>query len=52
MTFFQEALAIKFDSRANSADVISTLAELVNENTMPAHVRSDCGPKFAAKATF
>jgi len=36
--------------RLNSADVIETLAELMLERGTPAHIRSDNGPEFVAKA--
>ena len=48
--FTREALAIRVDRRLNSADVIETLAELMLERGTPAHIRSDNGPEFVAKA--
>ncbi len=48
--FTREALAIRVDRRLGSADVIETLAELMLERGMPAHIRSDNGPEFVARA--
>ena len=48
--FSREALAIRVKRRLNSADVIETLAELMLERGTPAHIRSDNGPEFVAKA--
>jgi putative transposase len=48
--FTREALAIKVDRKLNSADVIETLADLMLERGVPAHIRSDNGPEFVAKA--
>jgi len=48
--FSREALAIRVDRRLNSSDVIETLAELMLERGTPAHIRSDNGPEFVAKA--
>ena len=48
--FTREALAIRVGRRLSSADVIETLAELMLERGTPAHIRSDNGPEFVAKA--
>ena len=48
--FSREALAIRVNRRLNSSDVIETLAELMLERGTPAHIRSDNGPEFVAKA--
>jgi len=48
--FTREALAIRVDRRLNSAAVIETLAELMLERGTPAHIRSDNGPEFVARA--
>jgi putative transposase len=48
--FTREALAIRVARRLSSADVIDTLADLFIARGVPAHIRSDNGPEFAAKA--
>jgi putative transposase len=48
--FSREALAIRAARRLSSADVIDTLADLFILRGIPAHVRSDRGPEFAAAA--
>lgn len=48
--FTREALAIRVDRKLTSADVIDTLADLFILHGIPAHIRSDQGPEFAAKA--
>ena len=48
--FTREALAIRVDRRLSSADVIETLAEMMLERGTPAHIRSDNGPEFVARA--
>ena len=48
--FTREALAIRVDRKLNSAAVIETLAELMLARGTPAHIRSDNGPEFLARA--
>ena len=47
--FTREALAIRVDRKLSSAEVIETLAELMLERGVPAHIRSDNGPEFVAQ---
>ena len=49
--FTHECLAIKIDRRLRSTDVIDVLSDLFILRGVPAHVRSDNGPEFVAKAT-
>ena len=46
----REALAIRVSRRLNSADVIDVLSDLFILRGVPAHIRSDNGPEFIAKA--
>jgi transposase InsO family protein len=48
--FTREALAIRVARRLSSADVTDTLADLFIARGVPAHIRSDNGPEFVAKA--
>ena len=48
--FTREALAVRVARRLSSADVIDILADLFIARGVPAHIRSDNGPEFAAKA--
>ncbi len=48
--FTREALAIRVARRLSSADVIDTLADPFIARGVPARIRSDNGPEFAAKA--
>ena len=48
--YSRESLAIRVGRRLNSLDVIDTLAEVMLERGVPAHIRSDNGPEFIAKA--
>jgi transposase InsO family protein len=48
--FTRECLAIRVDRKLSSAEVIETLAELMLERGVPAHIRSDNGPEFVAQA--
>jgi transposase InsO family protein len=48
--FTREALAIRVDRKLSSAEVIETLAELMLERGVPAHIRSDNGSEFVAQA--
>jgi putative transposase len=48
--FTREALAIRVARKLGAADVIDTLADLFIARGVPAHIRSDNGPEFAAKA--
>jgi len=46
--YTRESLAIRVGRRLNSHDVIDTLAEVMVERGVPAHIRSDNGPEFIA----
>lgn len=46
----RECLALKVARGITSEDVIDTLAELFAMHGVPAHIRSDNGPEFIAKA--
>ena len=48
--FSREALAIRVARQLGSAEVIDVLADLFIARGMPAHIRSDNGPEFVAKA--
>jgi putative transposase len=48
--FTREALAIRVARKLGSADVIDVLAGLFIARGVPAHIRSDNGPEFVAKA--
>ena len=48
--FTREALAIRVARKLGAADVIDVLADLFIARGVPAHIRSDNGPEFAAKA--
>ena len=48
--YTREALAIRVARRLNSADVIDVLSDLFILRGAPAHIRSDNGPEFIAKA--
>ena len=48
--FSREALAIRVERRLNSNDVIDALSDLFILRGVPAHIRSDNGPEFIAKA--
>jgi transposase InsO family protein len=48
--YTRESLALKVDRSITSEDVIDTLAELFAMRGVPAHIRSDNGPEFIAKA--
>ena len=48
--FTRECLAIRIDRRLNSVDVIDVLSDLFIVRGVPAHIRSDNGPEFIAKA--
>ncbi|MFN9422322.1 IS3 family transposase [Gemmatimonas sp.] len=48
--FTHECLAIRIDRRLRSTDVIDVLSDLFILRGVPAHVRSDNGPEFVAKA--
>jgi aspartate/methionine/tyrosine aminotransferase len=48
--FTREALVIRVARRLNSADVIDVLSDLFILRGVPAHIRSDNGPEFIAKA--
>src|ERR671916_988141 len=48
--FTREALAIRVARKLGAADVVDTLADLFIARGVPAHIRSDNGPEFAAKA--
>jgi transposase InsO family protein len=48
--FSREALAIRVERRLNSNDVIDVLSDLFILRGVPAHIRSDNGPEFIAKA--
>ena len=46
----RECLAIKVARKLTSMDVIETLADLFLLRGVPAHIRSDQGPEFVARA--
>jgi len=48
--FTHECLAIRIDRRLKAVDVIDTLSDLFILRGVPAHIRSDNGPEFIAKA--
>jgi putative transposase len=48
--FTRECLAIDVARRLRSDDVLQVLADLMVQNGMPDHIRSDNGPEFTAKA--
>jgi putative transposase len=48
--FTRECLAIRVARRMTSHDVLYLLSELFLEHGVPAHIRSDNGPEFVAKA--
>jgi putative transposase len=48
--FTREALAIRVARQLGSAEVIDVLADLFIARGVPAHIRSDNGPEFVAKA--
>ena len=48
--YTRECLAIRVQRRMTSHDVLYTLSELFLEHGVPAHIRSDNGPEFVAKA--
>lgn len=48
--YTRECLAIDVERRLRSDDVLYRLAELFVQRGVPAHIRSDNGPEFAAKA--
>jgi putative transposase len=48
--FTREALAIRVARQLGSAEVIDILADLFIARGVPAHIRSDNGPEFVAKA--
>ncbi|WBV42534.1 IS3 family transposase [Pseudoroseomonas cervicalis] len=48
--FTRECLAIRVARKLSSLEVIDVLAELFIARGTPAHIRSDNGPKFVAKA--
>ncbi len=48
--FTREALAIRFARSLSSTDVMDVLADLFLAHGTPAHIRSDQGPEFVAKA--
>lgn len=48
--FSRECLAIKVKQKLNSTDVIEALTHLIILRGLPAHVRSDNGPKFVVQA--
>ena len=48
--FTREALAIRVARKLGSAEVIDVLADLFMARGVPAHIRSDNGPEFVAKA--
>jgi transposase InsO family protein len=47
--YTRECLAIEVRRRIRSIDVVETLARLMIERGVPAHIRSDNGPEFTAK---
>lgn len=50
--FTKEGLAIEVDGRIRSGRVIDTLARLVSLRGAPAHIRSDNGSEFVARAVL
>jgi putative transposase len=48
--YSRECLAIRVARSIRSQDVLETLADLFLEHGTPAHIRSDNGPEFTAKA--
>ena len=48
--FTHECLAIRIDRRLKAIDVIDVLSDLFILRGVPAHIRSDNGPEFVAKA--
>ena len=48
--FTREALAIRVARQLNSIDVIDVLSDVFMMRGVPAHIRSDNGPEFIAKA--
>jgi transposase InsO family protein len=48
--FTRETLAIRVARKLGSAEVIDVLADLFIARGVPAHIRSDNGPEFAATA--
>ena len=48
--YTRECLAIVVGRRINSHDVLYTLADLFIRRGIPAHIRSDNGPEFCARA--
>jgi len=48
--YTRECLAIVVGRKINSHDVLYTLADLFIRRGIPAHIRSDNGPEFCAKA--
>lgn len=48
--YTREALAIRVKRRLNAQDVLETLADAMICRGRPAHIRSDNGPEFIAKA--
>lgn len=48
--YTRECLAIDVERRLRSDDVLYRLAELFVQRGVPAHIRSDNGPEFAAAA--
>lgn len=48
--YTRECLAIRVERRLSSEEVLETLAELFLARGVPAHLRSDNGPEFVARA--
>jgi putative transposase len=48
--FTHECLAIRVACKLKAIDVIDVLSDLFILHGIPAHIRSDDGPKFVAKA--
>ena len=48
--FTHECLAIRVGRKLKAADVIDLLSDLFILRGVPAHIRSDNGPEFVAKA--
>jgi len=48
--YTRECLAVRVQRRMTSHDVLYALSELLLENGIPEHIRSDNGPEFVAKA--
>ncbi|KKN70010.1 hypothetical protein LCGC14_0435550, partial [marine sediment metagenome] len=48
--FTRESLAIRIDRKLNSTSVIDALTDLFILRGVPAHIRSDNGPEFIARA--